>query len=350
MNVTFQSHLLRMIYLDETGSELKTYMSFDVYWTDELLQWNTTDYAGIENIQVSVDDIWLPDLVLANGLGEHNDLPSQQSVLNIHHTGGVSWAPGGPLKTYCDVDISKYPFDTQTCDLFVKPSMLDSTIQVLRPSAKKPDPLDHFTPDSQWDVVDASQHFQTIRKQRGLEEIHFKLMLILRRRTLYYILNMISPVVLLAFLSVCCFIIPPSCGEKMTLCISIFLTFAVYITIITEEMPRSTIGISRFGLFLTSQLILSALAIVLNSVVLHVYHKEEEVCGCAFLKAKKRGNLVYMSNADRSSETIISNDSSKSTDDKCSPNKLLANKLDRFFMIMFLLLNIISFVVFASFF
>ena len=37
-------------------------------WTDDYLRWNPAEYGAIENLVIPADDMWLPDIGLANGL------------------------------------------------------------------------------------------------------------------------------------------------------------------------------------------------------------------------------------------------------------------------------------------
>lgn len=42
-------------------------------WTDYRLAWNTSDYYGIDTIRVPCNTVWLPDIVLENKWGVHNN-------------------------------------------------------------------------------------------------------------------------------------------------------------------------------------------------------------------------------------------------------------------------------------
>ena len=62
----------------------------------------------------------------------------------------------------------------------------------------------------------------------------------------------------------------------MTLSVSTFLTFAMYITMINKEMPKSSTELSAFGIFLFGQMTISGLVIVLTACELHFYIKGGE--------------------------------------------------------------------------
>ena len=47
--------------------------------------------------------------------GIYEDFSDFQAVLK--RDGSIHWEPGGVFKTICTIDITYYPFDTQTCDL-----------------------------------------------------------------------------------------------------------------------------------------------------------------------------------------------------------------------------------------
>ena len=78
----------------------------------------------------------------------------------------------------------------------------------------------------------------------------------------FHILNSLVPMVLLAFLSAMVFKLPPDSGEKMGFSLTVLLAYAVYLTIISDDMPStstSTSVLCKFcGILYISDLILKS--------------------------------------------------------------------------------------------
>ena len=66
-----------------------------------------------------------------------------------------------------------------------------------------------------------------------------RITLILERRPLYYVLNIIIPTIVLASLSALNFAVPVDSGEKLTLGISILLAFSVFMLILQDNTPQA---------------------------------------------------------------------------------------------------------------
>ena len=66
-----------------------------------------------------------------------------------------------------------------------------------------------------------------------------RIILILERKPLYYVLNIIIPTIVLATLSALNFAVPVDSGEKLTLGISILLAFSVFMLILQDNTPQA---------------------------------------------------------------------------------------------------------------
>lgn len=82
-------------------------------WDDEHLVWNSSDYDGLESIRFGHLEIWKPDLVIWNYAKSNPFDTFDDSDLTVDSGGIVSWDSLTHSITYCPLDLSEYPFDTQ---------------------------------------------------------------------------------------------------------------------------------------------------------------------------------------------------------------------------------------------
>jgi len=66
----------------------------------------------------------------------------------------------------------------------------------------------------------------------------------LRRRVKYYFMNIIIPCIILSFLCISGFLLPPESGEKITLGLSVLLTITVFMLMVADKMPSTSESIS----------------------------------------------------------------------------------------------------------
>ena len=66
----------------------------------------------------------------------------------------------------------------------------------------------------------------------------------LRRRPLFHILNTVFPVILMASLTVFVFKLPPESGERIGMSLTVLLAYAVYLTLISDNIPQTSISAS----------------------------------------------------------------------------------------------------------
>ena len=73
--------------------------------------------------------------------------------------------------------------------------------------------------------------------------------LVIERRTLYYLFNIIFPCLWLALISVMTFWLPPESGEKITLGITVLLAYSVFMLLVAESMPQTSEYVPLIGGF-----------------------------------------------------------------------------------------------------
>lgn len=273
LNVFVMPSLVSIQGLDEKAQVLRSTLVLLLDWSYETLQWSPSQYGNTSIIHFSPDDIWLPDLAYQNAVGETFELKRLKTMkVAVTADGHAAWPNGANLETICHVDITKYPFDSQVCKILVgKVYSFDNEIMLI-PKSHKVDITAH-TDNDEWELTDSKVHYKKLFEQMTFIELE----LILQRRSLFYVLNTISPVVLLSLLNVFSFKLPITSGERMSYCISLFLTFIVLLNMISDSMPEVSKTVSYLQLYVNIQLISSMVTTTLSIFLVKMAQDENYI-------------------------------------------------------------------------
>ncbi|XP_021372797.1 uncharacterized protein LOC110462885 [Mizuhopecten yessoensis] len=94
----------------------------------------------------------------------------------------------------------------------------------------------------------------------------------LQRRPKFFMLTInIAPVVLLAFLNVCVFLIPLSSGEKNSFCVTVYLSYAVFLGTISYELPHNSKDASYLTIYLLALLVFSVTIFLVTVIQVRLF-------------------------------------------------------------------------------
>ncbi|XP_009874732.1 PREDICTED: neuronal acetylcholine receptor subunit alpha-6 [Apaloderma vittatum] len=272
VTVYFEVAITQLTNVDEVNQIMETNLWLRHIWNDYKLRWNPREYDGIEFVRVPADKIWKPDIVLYNNAVGDFQVEGKTKAL-LRYDGMITWTPPAIFKSSCPMDITFFPFDHQNCSLKFGSWTYDKAKIDLLIIGSKVD-MNDFWENSEWEIVDASGYKHDI-KYNCCEEIYTDITysFYIRRLPMFYTINLIIPCLFISFLTVLVFYLPSDCGEKVTLCISVLLSLTVFLLVITETIPSTSLVIPLVGEYLLFTMIFVTLSIVITVFVLNIHYR-----------------------------------------------------------------------------
>ncbi|XP_035385835.1 neuronal acetylcholine receptor subunit alpha-6 [Electrophorus electricus] len=272
VTVEFEVSISQLVKVDEVNQIMETNLWLRHIWNDYKLRWLPAEFDGIEYIRVPSNKIWRPDIVLYNNaVGDF--LVEDKTKALLKYDGTVTWIPPAIFKSSCPMDITYFPFDYQNCSMKFGSWTYDKAKIDLVLIGSKVN-LKDFWESGEWEIIDAPGYKHDI-KYNCCEEIYpdITYSFYIRRLPLFYTINLIIPCLLISFLTVLVFYLPSDCGEKVTLCISVLLSLTVFLLVITETIPSTSLVIPLIGEYLLFTMIFVTLSIVITVFVLNVHYR-----------------------------------------------------------------------------
>ncbi|KAK2139800.1 hypothetical protein LSH36_1607g00011, partial [Paralvinella palmiformis] len=245
-------------------------------WQDDRLRWNSLDYEFVDDIVVHPDRIWLPELALMNGADEL--APDFRNIrVLINNDGHVHWEPGGIFTTTCDIDIRYFPFDEQSCPIMFG-AWAYYTARMNISNASDVVVTHDFRLNGEWEVTETKAEWREniLPCCPNTRYPYVIFTLFLRRRYTFYVMNIILPCSLLSVLVMIVFCLPPDAGEKISLGISVLLAFTVFLLMVAENVPRTSLHIPIMVIYLTFTMALGTVSVCMTVLVLNLHHRDAE--------------------------------------------------------------------------
>ncbi|XP_023245999.1 acetylcholine receptor subunit alpha-like isoform X9 [Copidosoma floridanum] len=284
LTVKIKLKLSQLIDVNLKNQIMTTNLWVEQSWYDYKLQWDPKEYGGVEMLHVPSDHIWRPDIVLYNN-ADGNFEVTLATKATLNYTGRVEWKPPAIYKSSCEIDVEYFPFDEQTCVMKFGSWTYDGFQVDLRHIDEVQGSnvidigvdLSEFYTSVEWDILEVpavrNEKFYTCCDEPYLD-ITFNITM--RRKTLFYTVNLIIPCMGISFLTILVFYLPSDSGEKVSLSISILLSLTVFFLLLAEIIPPTSLVVPLLGKFVLFTMILDTLSICVTVAVLNVHFRSPQ--------------------------------------------------------------------------
>ncbi|XP_069392753.1 neuronal acetylcholine receptor subunit alpha-7-like isoform X2 [Paralichthys olivaceus] len=268
LTVQFSFTLMQVMDVDEKNQILTTNAWLQM-WYDHYLQWNQSEYPGVKNLRFTADQVWTPDILLYNSAHDKFDATFKTNVL-VNSSGFCEYLPPGIFISTCNVDVRWFPFDIQRCELKFGSWTFDGWLLDIQ--MKEAD-VSGYMRNGEWDLLEVPGGRHEVFYDCCAEpypDVTF--VVTLRRRTLFYALNLLIPCVLLSSMTLVVFLLPANSGEKISLGITVLLSLTVFMLMVAEIMPATSDSVPLIGQYFASTMVIVGMSVVATVIVLQFHH------------------------------------------------------------------------------
>ncbi|KAG8563221.1 hypothetical protein GDO81_015980 [Engystomops pustulosus] len=224
--------------MDEKLQIMTTLMDFEMIWENQFLSWNPEDFCGIDRILIPEGTVWIPDIHISE-MTEDDSL--DVLYMQLYYNGTIRRTRTLKVVTTCPLDLYKFPFDTQKCNLTFGMSMNTVSDVLLIPSSSAKEvtllSLEEFA-KSEWILKEVNiMHLNISKYGEQWNKVIYQVLI--RRAPVLYVINLIIPACLLVLVDVASMFIPMEGGERLGFKITVVLGFSVLLLILNDFLPNT---------------------------------------------------------------------------------------------------------------
>ena len=195
------------------------------------------------------------------------------TMINLYSDGSNIWFAPTEIKSICPIDITYFPFDYQNC--YLKFGPWTQSVSFLNFTMKRSDTADvsMYYVNGEWELLGLPGVRHEVKYsccEDPYADITYKILL--KRRVLFYLNNLVIPNLILAGLIVCSFYVPPESGERISLNVTIMLGLTVFLLLFNERIPPSSEVVPLIGSYYFALFYQVGFSIIVTCISSRCYH------------------------------------------------------------------------------
>ncbi|KAM9781948.1 5-hydroxytryptamine receptor 3A [Syngnathus typhle] len=265
-----------ILNVDEKNQVLTTYVWYRQSWTDEFLVWNPQDFDQVKQVSLPTANIWVPDILINEfvDVGKSPDIP----YVYVSHDGLVRNYKPIQVVTACTLNIYNFPFDVQKCSLTFQSwlhTIDDINITLMRSPEELREDKSVFMNQGEWELLHILSNYKIFSVDDDDYYAEMKFHVVIRRRPLFYTVNLLLPSIFLMVMDIVGFYLPPDSGERVSFKITLLLGYSVFLIIVSDTLPATAIGTPLIGVYFVVCMALLVISLTETVLIVRLVHKQD---------------------------------------------------------------------------
>ncbi|XP_075134135.1 5-hydroxytryptamine receptor 3A-like [Leptodactylus fuscus] len=272
INVYIDINIYAILEVDEKNQVFSTYIWYEQCWTDEFLTWDPEKFDNITKISIPTDWVWVPDIMVIELVSAGK--AQEDSYVYVDSKGMIDNNKPFQIKSTCNFNIYYFPFDQHNCSLtFTSWIHTKDDISVFfRERGSKANSFTNvFVSDGQWSIVKVVPKSRLLRyEDLSFSEVVFYI--VIKRKPLFYIVNLILPSMLLMIMNIVGFYIPPESGERTSFKVTLLLGYSVFLLVVSENCPP--FGTPLIGSYFVMCMVILVFSVMESIFITRIVHEQ----------------------------------------------------------------------------
>ncbi|KAK0418626.1 hypothetical protein QR680_013678 [Steinernema hermaphroditum] len=299
--VNLSMSLYQILEVDERSQSIVVNVWMVQDWYDEFLDWDPHEYDMINKTIIPYKEIWVPDTYLYNS--ESLEQKRTEALMNaivqtgywdeMHRGAAVQLMFPAIYKLSCRMNVRFFPYDQQNCSFIISSWTHDKSTIDYHPKTKEVN-LKNMANNEEWAVISfeferIEQFFKCCKEPWVMLYAH----LVIKRKPLYYLINLVVPTSIITIVAITGFFTPSSSSserdEKLYLGINTLLTMSIMMLMVVNQMPSTSNYVPLMGWYYMGIIFVIVFGTLLATFVLFIHSRKvhnEPISACV-------RNLIY---------------------------------------------------------
>uniref|UniRef100_A0A3Q3EYA6 5-hydroxytryptamine receptor 3A n=1 Tax=Labrus bergylta TaxID=56723 RepID=A0A3Q3EYA6_9LABR len=245
-------------------------------WKDEFLVWDPEDFDEVKQVSLPTANVWVPDILINEfvDVGKSPDIP----YVYVTHDGLVRNYKPIQVVTACTLNIYNFPFDVQKCSLTFQSwlhTIDDINITLMRSPEELSEDKSVFMNQGEWELLHILSNYKIFSVDNDDYYAEMKFHVVIRRRPLFYTVNLLLPSIFLMVMDIVGFYLPPDSGERVSFKITLLLGYSVFLIIVSDTLPATAIGTPLIGVYFVVCMALLVISLTETVLIVRLVHKQD---------------------------------------------------------------------------